>query len=247
MIQSLWIGEKLSIMERLAISSFLQNGHAFHLYVYDEVEGVPQGTILRDANEIIPAEKIFKYKHHDTCAGFADLFRYKLLLERGGYWVDTDVVCLRPFAFSADHMFAKVRSSRRRILLSGKRYHITNWFIKAPIGSQIMDYCYREAARGNPEQLVFGQTGPRLMTAAVEKFGVQEYVAPLDIFCPIYASQWRQLISGSCIAEWKWRKAMRSSYAVHLYHEMWRRNDIDTNAVFPRQSIYEQVKRRYLN
>ena len=32
-----------------------------------------------------------------SLAAFSNLFRYKLLLERGGWWVDTDVICLRPF------------------------------------------------------------------------------------------------------------------------------------------------------
>ena len=246
MIQSLWIGQKLSVMEQLAISSFLQNGHSFHLYVYDEMQGVPKGTILHDANEIIPSKRIFKYRHHDTYSGFANLFRYKLLVEKGGYWVDTDVVCLRPFPFTADYMFTKVPSGRRLFRFS-KRYRITNWFIKAPIGSEIMDYCYHEAAKRNPEELAFGETGPRLITIAVKKFAMQEYVAPLGTFCPIYARQWRQLISGSFIAEWKWRRAMHSSYAVHLYHEMWRRNNVDKSATFPRKSIYEQLQRRYLN
>lgn len=118
MIQSLWIGQKLSVMEQLAISSFLQNGHSFHLYVYNEMQGVPKGTILQDANEIMPSKRIFKYRHHDTYAGFANLFRYKLLVEKGGYWVDTDVVCLRPFSFTADYMFAKVRSGRQFFRLS---------------------------------------------------------------------------------------------------------------------------------
>ena len=43
-IQSLWVGEKLSVMEILSISSFLQKGHPFHLYVYDDVKGVPDGV-----------------------------------------------------------------------------------------------------------------------------------------------------------------------------------------------------------
>jgi len=81
-IQSLWIGESLSNMEKLCISSFLKNGHPFHLYVYDEVKGVPEGTILKDASKILPPNMIFKYKDHDSYAAFANLFRYKLLLEK---------------------------------------------------------------------------------------------------------------------------------------------------------------------
>jgi len=256
-IQSLWIGEKLSVMEQLSISSFLQNGHSFHLYVYDEVEGVPKGTVLKDANEIIPSGRIFKYKHWDSYAGFADLFRYKLLLEKGGYWVDTDVVCLKPFQFEADYMFTGVPDRfiylMFKSVLTGhfaylkRRYHISTWFIKAPIGCEMMGYCYSEAAKRDPEELVWGEIGPRLITTAVEKFGMQKYVAPRGTFYPIRWWQWRQLVNGSFIASWKWKRAMHSSYAVHLYNEMWRRNNIDKNASFPQNSIYEQLKHRYLS
>lgn len=58
-LQGLWIGPELSLMEQLSISSFLQNGHDYHLYVYDEVN-VPAGTVVRSANEILPAVRIFQ-------------------------------------------------------------------------------------------------------------------------------------------------------------------------------------------
>jgi len=61
LIQSLWIGPRLSTMERLCISSFLANGHRFQLYLYEETEGIPPGTEVRDAKRILPASRIFKY------------------------------------------------------------------------------------------------------------------------------------------------------------------------------------------
>lgn len=33
---------------------------------------------------------MFTYREHPSYAGFSSFFRYKLLLERGGWWVDTD-------------------------------------------------------------------------------------------------------------------------------------------------------------
>jgi hypothetical protein len=234
-------------MERLSISSFLQNGHAYHLYVYEEVGDVPKGTVLKDANEIISSERIFKYIHHDSYAGFANLFRYKLLLEKGGFWVDTDVVCLRPFHFEFDYVFASTQSLRRPLDLIKKRHHISNWFIKAPIDSEIMNYCYSEAAKRNPEELVWGETGPRLLSKAVYKYGMQEYIAPHGTFFPTSSWQWRLLIIDSFIIAWKWRKARKSAYAVHLYNELWRRKNIDKNDSFPRNSVYEQLKRRFLD
>ena len=97
LIQSLWIGTNLSSLERVSIQSFLDHGHQYHLYAYQELANVPAGAVLKDANEIFSASLIFQYKEHKTYAAFSNVFRYKLLLERGGVWADTDVISLRPF------------------------------------------------------------------------------------------------------------------------------------------------------
>src|SRR3954451_20135313 len=128
-IQGLWIGAELSIMEQLSIASFLENGHEYHLYVYDAVKNVPARAVLKDANEILPASRIFQYKHQASYAGFANFFRYKLLLERGGWWVDTDVICLTPFDFAEEHVFATEMCRGEEVVTSG--------IIKAPVGSPL--------------------------------------------------------------------------------------------------------------
>ena len=45
-IQGLWIGPELSVMEQLSIASFLENGHEYHLYVYDAVKNVPARAVI---------------------------------------------------------------------------------------------------------------------------------------------------------------------------------------------------------
>src|ERR1700686_5215359 len=105
-IQGLWIGSELSTLEQLSIASFLQNGHEYHLYVYDLPKHVPVGTVVRNANEILPSSSIFQYREYQSYAGFANFFRYKLLLERGGWWVDSDTVCPKQFNFPEEHVFA---------------------------------------------------------------------------------------------------------------------------------------------
>jgi hypothetical protein len=90
-IQSLWVGDKLSLLEQLSIASFVRNGHEFHLYTYNNISDVPDGTQLKDANEIILEKNVFTYCN-GSYAGFADWFRWALLYKKGNYWVDTDVI-----------------------------------------------------------------------------------------------------------------------------------------------------------
>ena len=59
-IQSLWVGERLSRIEVLSIRSFLAQGHPYHLYTYADLENVPDGVTVKDANAIVPERDIFK-------------------------------------------------------------------------------------------------------------------------------------------------------------------------------------------
>lgn len=89
LIQSLWIGNSLSKLEQLCIRSFLANGHPFHLYTVRELDGVPSGTTLCDAWVVLP--EITRIRSSFEIAFYSDLFRWNLLEQIGGYWVDMDV------------------------------------------------------------------------------------------------------------------------------------------------------------
>ena len=246
-IQSLWVGDELSVMERLCISSFLRNGHPFHLYTYKNIRNVPKGTIVRDANEIIHHDRIFKYKDRDTYAGFSNVFRYKLLFERGNYWVDTDVVCLRPFKSAGDYVFAK----SRRIEEEGGReipFWMESCVIKAPPGADVLGYCYEESIKRDPKELNFGDIGPSLLEEGVKKFRLENYIAGAEVYCPVAYTDWKKLISGSQVISSieQANMLLRRSLAVHLWNEMWRESHTDKNKQFPSASIYESLKRKYL-
>ena len=97
-VRTLWHGSALSVYEgcRCALSS--KCGHEVEVYAYEAID-VPQGVRLCDANEIIPRSEIFSYGSglaRGSFAAFSNLFRLKLLYERGGIWADLDVLCLKP-------------------------------------------------------------------------------------------------------------------------------------------------------
>ena len=72
LIQSLWMGGPLSEMEKLSIRSFVKNGHPYHLYTYGDVESVPDGAIIVDANEILPSSMAFTLR--GGYSSFSDFF-----------------------------------------------------------------------------------------------------------------------------------------------------------------------------
>jgi hypothetical protein len=261
-IQSLWVGPELSVLERLCIESFLKNGHPFHLYCYDTVKNVPDGAVIKDANEILPEAEVFLQPGtkpgQGSLAVFSDWWRYKMLYERGNYWVDMDVICLRPFDFPDPVVIGEQTSDSVAIGV-----------MKFPKGHQIMaDAC--EASQ-NPQRIfpwdrprdkrrkimrrflppygraasIFGTTGPKLITGLLEQHGLRDAAKPFSYFYPIHCDNWITIFDETLAKD---SELFADTYALHFWNEMTRRHaGFDKNAEFPEQSLIEQLKRRYLS
>ena len=235
------------MMEQLCISSFLRNGHEFHLYTYGDVTNAPDGTTIRDGREILGENRIFTYKNNGSYSGFSNIFRYKLLLEKGQYWVDMDVICLRPFDLEQEYVFSGAKKWKLTDPLHPALF-IQSCVIKTPPGSEIMEYCYEVSSSKNPSDLVWGEIGPNLLESAVFRFGMQKHVAPNGSFTAVDWRYWNRMISGSYLLTSIERLKLKlcRSYSIHLYNEMWRQSHTDKNGDFPTFSIYERLKSRYL-
>ena len=236
-VQALWIGSRLSRMEQLAIRSFLACGHEYHLYSYGAVENVPPGVVSRDANEIIPSSRIFKYRDHDSYAGFSNYFRYTLLLERGGWWVDTDLVCLRPFDFEDDYVF----SSQLAPPNDGGGEHVNVGAIKAPAGSSVLQYALQRCLEKDPGAISWGETGPALFADAVRQCGLTARVRSAVVFCPISWFEWTDIINPDRTIGFDER-----THAVHLWNEMWRRGGFDKDDDYDPGCLYQRLQATHL-
>lgn len=231
MIQSLWVGPRLSTMERLSIESFLAHGHRYTLFVYGEVENVPDGTELADANEILPSSRLFLYRDYATYSGFSNAFRYELLHARGGWWADTDMICLRPFDFDAEYVFATEPKRGTALITSG--------VIKAPRASESMRFAAETCASKDPERLAWGEIGPRLVAETVARFELERFVVAPEVFCPLGYGEWERVLDPQPPA------LPESAFAVHLWNEMWRRAGRNKDEVYDAGSLYERLKARY--
>ncbi len=76
-----WIGERLGPMAVACLRFFVRAGHEVVLHVYDEPVDVPEGVTVREAGLLVPADRIFRHQETGSYALFANLFRYKLLIE----------------------------------------------------------------------------------------------------------------------------------------------------------------------
>ncbi len=232
-IHGLWVGDSLSSMERLCILSFLRHGHSFRLFTYGPVRNIPPGTEVCDGNEVLPRSAIFQYTN-GSFAGFANFFRYKLLLDQGGCWVDLDTICLKPFDFPQEYVFSSEMHHGTPIVDSA--------VIKAPKGSDFCAHAWRVCQSKDPQKLIWGETGPRLARETIELLGLHQYVVGPEVFCPVDPDTWEEIFDPNGRKEFG-----TNTHAVHLWNELWRRGDLDKDAAYAPGCIYEWLKSAYLD
>ena len=175
------------------------------------------------------------------------MFRYKLLLERGEYWVDLNVVCLRPFPLDREYVFSGCYKAWWPGLGGGEKY-IQSCVIRAPAGAPVMKYCYNTASAKVPDQLVWGEIGPDLLQSAVHRHNLTRFVSGHSRFTTIDWSNTERFVAGEAKVAYveRFKPIFFRSYATHLHNEMWRRKGLDKNGRYPPASLFERLKRRYL-
>ena len=260
-IQALWIGPSLSIMEQLCIRSFLANGHEFHLYVYEDVGNVPAGTICQDANAIVESKHIFVLKDgfaKGTVSAFSELFRWELLKQKGGWWVDMDVVCLKPFSIEQETVICSSFEAQWGNLAN-------TCIIKFPAHCPLAVFLSDTAWSVDKDKVRFIEIGPLLLQRAVAEMKLNKYVVKPEIFCPI---TWRSVdrivyppsrVTLKSILKNTKRmlrelfkpqtrpgKITSETLGVHLWNEMWKNSGFDKNEEYDKKCLYERLKKRYL-
>jgi len=232
-IQSLWIGDALSNIERLCVQSFLNHGHEFHLYTYADVAGVPEGAVIKDGNEILPYRQLTcgKVRH---IASLSDYFRYALLNLKGGYWVDMDIVCLRPFDLPGPVVL---------IDMVGDLSCFENCILRFPAGHPLMK-SMQELCRNRLHMKGLSRTklgGPVILTGQIYKLQLQRLAWRGKRFL---LSHPREV---DCFND-AYRDGLRfpaDQYALHLLNHTLGKIGIDKNAQFDAESLFEQLKLRH--
>lgn len=235
-VQSLWIGESLPRLQQLSIQSFIDHGHEFHLYVYNDVSNIPKGTTLHDASRLIPQNRIFVYKSgfgKGSYSAFSNLFRYQLLYEIGGWWVDTDVVCLSRLQFDQPYVFSSEIDEDGSLLTA-------SCAIKAPAQAECMRYCLDICATKDLDKLQWSEIGPYLLDDSIKRYGLERFQVTTEVFNPFNFMNFRQMIK----PEFDMNQ-LKNSVATHFWNQMWKSYEIDLDSA-PESSLYGQLVGRHL-
>lgn len=230
-VNALWIGESITRLEELTIKSFILKGHEFRLWIYEKVKGLPEDVVCMDASLIIPREKIFRYRNRNqfghgkgSLGGFSDLFRYKLLYESGGWWVDMDVTCLKALDFGSEYVFR----THHELKLVGN-------VLKCPPRSELMKRCYERTMNEVDENNTDWHKPIQILCDEVTRLGLESYIVSFtneDCWYRIkdlYAKNYK-------IPE-NWN-------AVHWVNEEWKRNNVKKDQAI-KGSFYQKMLKEY--
>ncbi len=90
-VQTLWIGDELNELAELSIKSWLDLGYHVDLYT----DCWKEDNVLQDTRiKQIDAREIWDFDDIGEILPFSDLWRFKLLYQKGGVWLDADMVLL---------------------------------------------------------------------------------------------------------------------------------------------------------
>ena len=261
-VQGLWVGGRLSALERLCVRSYCAHGHEFHLYHYDELHNVPRidGLRLINAEEILPHTAVFRHRK-GSLAYFADRFRFELLRQCGGWWADMDTVCVRPLDIGAQVAFSRDFKPKR----------LWNGMLKFParhfLAEAIADAC-ANVNRINPwddaraaftklqRKLMFWRDSRRYvrgrdgggmigLMSAVRHFALDKHILPLTTFFLPGNPLGREVVTSAGFDFDRILSAQPDLRCVHLCNTHLRNDGVDKDGDYPADSLYGSLKRRY--
>jgi hypothetical protein len=192
------------------------------------MEGVPPGTDLRDAAEVMPRERLLRYSDSGSVALGANLWRIELLAKGLGCWVDMDFIFLKPFDFGKDYVF-------------GLEYEgwINNAVVYAPQGSALvhdlqtiprrnmvppwwgpknrLKFLWRRFREGPIElqDYPWGTFSAGLLTHAIKRNRLMGAAQPPDVFYPVRYRDALLLYDRAEIIE---EMVTERTRAVHMWH-----------------------------
>lgn len=148
---------------RAATRSMRAAGHPVQVWSYSPSKLnflLEYGVELRDAADVIPKEFFDRVVSKAEIRYFSDIFRYAVLYEHGGLWMDGDVIMVRPFGFRGRYFFNLQWRD------GGKGHYVCGNVMYAHARSTHMRALYEESVNIFIESKTsdFGEIGPKLLS-----------------------------------------------------------------------------------
>ena len=232
--KSFWYGSFLSPREWLCLKSFVDRGLPFHLYVYDDTLEVPEGVELKDATALYDEDRVFFYQDGESqgsVSAFSNMFRYKLLYEFGGWWVDMDVVYTGHPIPSDPPFFGWQRDGK-----------VGSAILHVQEQGEVMRRCL-EIAEQLGEEIEWGEAGPNLLTRVLRDLGQADQAVSSEYAYPVSWENAPSLYLPSKRTELEARVRNTQAPFLHLWNESLNRAGIEKAIAPPKNSYLGKIAR----
>jgi len=186
-VKSLWIGDSLGDLEVNCIKSHLRVGHIFMLYVYNHVDRVPHGTIIKDGRDILEESFLAKDNCEFGYYPFSDIFRFFLMYKKGGIWVDMDMFATRHWGSIEDKefIFASERTIQKGAYRNRTKDKVaTICVLKAPPRSSFYSEVVRQVI--SPNFKIKRRDACMVeLRKMIDTFSMNKYIVDFYLFCPV--------------------------------------------------------------
>lgn len=224
-----WARGRLSAYEAACLASYTRHGYDVTLYSYGEVTNLPPAVIRRSAGEVVD-EKFtngFRIKGVSSLSHFSDLFRYALFQKTSHIWVDSDMFLLRPIDIMLPRTLL-AREDTRTLCGAIMRLDRADGALGTLVGRA-------EAAASR--DLVWGETGPNLLTAVLGADIVAKAYGP-ELFFPIHYDEfWKVFLPEHCE---ECEALCRGGYTLHLWNNIVTKVGIWKDVLPPQGSYLER-------
>lgn len=226
-VSTFWNGNSLSPVEIACLTSFVQRGIAVRFFSYDPV-ALPAGVRWVDAGTVLPRDRLF---HFDgSPSAFSNVFRYTLLHEEGGWWVDTDVVFSGSSLPALSHYWAWQDRSK-----------INGAVLRFPKGDALCAGLLAESLSRASSLTEWGEIGPDLLTRFIRGGPFEAVTQEMETTYPVHWLQSHYFWFPE-LAPLVHARARRATF-LHLWNSLFDRMGLDIGRTVPRGSYLDELTR----
>jgi hypothetical protein len=180
----------------------------------------------------MPRERMVAYAECGSFVLGSNFWRYEMLGRDLGYWVDLDLLLLKPLDLAQDYVFGREHegSINTAVVLAPSNSGLVRDLMNFPKTMQrppwfgprrSLNY-YLKRIRQGPlklEDLPWGTYGPQMLSHFVAKHGLEQFAASPEVFYPVSWHDARELYEPAEKIE---ARLTENTLAIHLYNSQLR-------------------------
>jgi mannosyltransferase OCH1-like enzyme len=233
-----WDGSDLGLYEERCISSFIKHNFSVNVWSF-QLLTLPKGAELKDANQFLDIEYLYKITQGGkpkSIAAFSDLFRYKVLEENGGWWFDTDCICLK------DQLEFKSLLKNKNIVVGYESTNYINGAVLSFVDKSLAKESFEKSMsilQNNNFNIKWGDIGPRLITSIIQEKKLENEIYTEDYFYPIHYKDAMTALNVNHTIDIN--SKTKNSYVYHCWNEILKKHNVDKRIPPPENTfIYEK-------